>query len=207
MVHQSNFFSKYLYKSMAHIQPSFLHFYFFRTRQHNTSFLLTSKDELKYTRGSFLNNQNFYPPGQHFPLKNNSKLSPQIFRYIQDRQDFAHILNSLISKPLFQISKITFSKTKIKPHSWGNFTNQSVLLYHKILKSTPRGIHKTSNTTRFSKFFRPLSGGDLHKTWYASTSTQNIDPILGRLHRTLTISTIFPNSTPSHSLNYGSKGI
>ena len=32
------------------MQPSFLHFYLFRTRQHNTSFLLTSKDELEYTR-------------------------------------------------------------------------------------------------------------------------------------------------------------
>ena len=41
-------FSKYLYKSIAHIQPSFLHFYLFRTRQHNTNFLLTFKDELKY---------------------------------------------------------------------------------------------------------------------------------------------------------------
>ena len=91
---------------MACIQPSFLHFYLFRARQHNTSFLLASKDELKYPRGSFLNNPNFYPFGQqHFPLKNNPKPSPQIFRYIQrDRQDFAHILNSLIFYPLFQIS-------------------------------------------------------------------------------------------------------
>ena len=46
-------FSKYLYKSMAHIQPSFLHFYLFRPRQHNTSFLLTSKDDLKYHGVSF----------------------------------------------------------------------------------------------------------------------------------------------------------
>ena len=116
MVYYSNFFSnilssfsKYLYKSMARVQPSFLHFYLFRRRQYNTSFLLTSKDELKYPRGSFLNNPNFYPFGQqHFPLKNNSKPSPQIFRFIQrDRQDFVHTFNPLISKPLFQISKIT----------------------------------------------------------------------------------------------------
>ena len=46
-------FSKYFYKSMARIQPSFLHIYLFRPRQHNTSFLLTSKDELKYPGGSF----------------------------------------------------------------------------------------------------------------------------------------------------------
>ena len=41
---------------MARIQPSFLHFYLFRTRQHNTSFLLTSKDKLRYPRRSFLSN-------------------------------------------------------------------------------------------------------------------------------------------------------
>ena len=33
-------FSKYLYKSMARIQPSFLHSYLFRPWQYNTSFLL-----------------------------------------------------------------------------------------------------------------------------------------------------------------------
>ena len=38
---------------MARIRPSFLNFYLFRPRQHNTSFLLTSKDELKYPGGSF----------------------------------------------------------------------------------------------------------------------------------------------------------
>ena len=36
-------FNKYLYKTMACIQPSFLHFYLFRPWQRNTSFLLTSK--------------------------------------------------------------------------------------------------------------------------------------------------------------------
>ena len=45
--------SKHLYKRMARIQPSFLHFYLFRPPQQNTSFLLTSKVEKKYPRGSF----------------------------------------------------------------------------------------------------------------------------------------------------------
>ena len=78
----------------------------------------------------YLNNPNFYPFGQqHFSLKNNSKPSPQFFRFIQrDRQDFAHILP--ISYPvsnilLNRISKITFSKTKVEPHSRGTFTTQS----------------------------------------------------------------------------------
>ena len=157
---------------MARIQSSFLHFYLFQARQHNASFLLTSKDELKYPKGSFLNNPNFYQFGQqHFPLKNNSKPSPQIFRYIQrDHQDFKSILNSLISKPLFQISKITFSKTKNKPHSRGNSTNQTVLQYHKILKSILRGIHKISSTTNF---LDPSLGKTSTKPGKASTCTQN----------------------------------
>ena len=46
-------FNKYLYKSMAHIQQSLFHFYLFRSRQHNTSILVASKDELKYPGGSF----------------------------------------------------------------------------------------------------------------------------------------------------------
>ena len=139
MVRLSNFFSnilfsfsKYLYKSMARIHSSFLHFYLFRTRQHNTSFLLTSKDELKYPPGGGLSQstQTFYPFGQqHFPLKNNSKPSLQIFRNIQwDRQDFKYILpiSYPVSNILFnRISKITFSKTKVKPHSGGTFSTQS----------------------------------------------------------------------------------
>ena len=118
---------------MARIQPSFLHFYLLQTRQYNTSFLLTSKDELKYPEGSFLNNPNFYPFGQqHFPLKNNSKPSPQIFRYIQqDCQDFAHILSSLIFNPLFQISN-----------------------------PIPGGPSRLSlDSSQYLKYSRPLSGG------------------------------------------------
>ena len=38
---------------MARIQPSFLRFYLFQSQQHNTSFLLTSKGEIKYPGGSF----------------------------------------------------------------------------------------------------------------------------------------------------------
>ena len=190
---------------MACIQPSFLHPYLFRT-QYNTSFLLTSKDELKYPRGSFLNNSNFYPFGQqHFPLKNNSKPSRQFFQYIRD-QDFAHILAFLISKHSFQISKITFSKTKSNPISGGipltsqyfNTTRFSILFLGEFTKYPARQI--------FSNFLDPSLEETSTKPGMP-TSTQNIDAILGRLHKTLPISTIFPNSTPSHSLNYGSKGI
>ena len=145
---------------MACIQPSFLYFYLFRAQQHNTSFLLISKDELKYPRGSFLNNQNFYPFGQqHFPSQEQLKTESQIFQYIQQyRQDFSHIHNSNLPPP-FQISQKTFSKTKIKPHSRGNSTNQSVLQYHKILKSILRGIHKIPSTTNLLEIFStPLWG-------------------------------------------------
>ena len=177
---------------MACIQPSFLHFYLFRTQQ-NTSSLITSKDVLKYPGGgSFLNNPNFYPFGQqHFPLKNNSKPSPQIFRYIQrDRQDFVHILPTLPSRLKFQTS---FQGD----HSqFRQATNQSVLQYHKILKSSLRGIHKISSTTRFSNFLDPSLGETFAKPGMATTSTQNIDPIPGRLHKTLPISTTFPNIEP-----------
>ena len=98
-------FNKYLYKSMARIQPPFLHFYLFQPRQHNISFLLTSKEELKYPGVLFLSNSNqllclllfplplglssfsfsivnevtffIYLFGQlYFSLKNNSKPSP-----------------------------------------------------------------------------------------------------------------------------------
>ena len=50
-------FSKYFYKSMARIQPSFHHFHLFRP-QHDTNFLLTSKDEPKHPGGSFPSNPN-----------------------------------------------------------------------------------------------------------------------------------------------------
>ena len=156
---------------MARIQPSFLHFYLFRTRHHNASFLLTSKYELKYPRGSFLNNPNFYPfDQQHFPLKNNSKPSPQIFRYRQrDCQDFAHIPNSLISNPLFQISN-TIPGQFTKTQAW-------TLPVPQI-------------------FSTPLWGKTFTKPGMASTSTENIDSILGRLHKTLSICTTLPNIEP-----------
>ena len=46
---------------MARIQPSFLRFYLFRTRQYNTSFLLTSKGEIKYPPTLFF----FFPFSFH----------------------------------------------------------------------------------------------------------------------------------------------
>ena len=144
---------------MARIQSSFLHFYLFRARQHNTSLLLTSKDELKYPRGLFPKQPKLLSiRPTTFPLKNNSKPSPQIFRYIQRDVKVFHLYLILISKPPFQISQKPFSKTKIKPHSRENSTNQSVLQYHKILKSILWGIHKISSMTNFLEFSRPLSG-------------------------------------------------
>ena len=132
---------------MARIQPSFLHFYLFQTQQHNTSFLLTSKDELKYPGGlseatlplsfTIVNGvlYSFIPFSQpHFPLKNNLKPSPQISLYIQDCQDFAQILP--ISYPILNF----------KPHSRGTFTTQSLATNQSVF----RGIHKISSTTRFS---------------------------------------------------------
>ena len=149
---------------------------------------MTSKNELKHPEGSFL------PPHcllqlltgyfihlsiqpTTFPLQEQSKTeSTNLPAHQWDCQDSTHILNSLISHPISnklfnRISKITFSKTKIKPRSRGTFTiqsgsNQSVLQYHKILKSILRGIHKISSMTRFSNFLDPSLGGDLHKTWY-----------------------------------------
>ena len=60
---------------------------------------------------------------------------------------------------------------------------------------------------QYLKFSTPLEEKTFTKPDMASTSAQNIDPILGRLHRTLPISTTFPNIEPVHSPNYGSKGI
>ena len=56
---------------MARIQPSFFHFYLFQARQHNTSFLPTSKDEIKYPGGglskttqTFINSANNISPSR-----------------------------------------------------------------------------------------------------------------------------------------------
>ena len=155
---------------------------------------------LKYPGCSFLNHPNFYPfSQQYFPLKNNSKPSPQIFRYMQD---FAHILNSN-SKPPFQFSKITFSTTKIKPHSRENSTNQSVFQYHKILKSLLRGIHKISSTTNF---LDPSLGETSTKPGMASTSTQNRSHSRETSQNTSNYRN-FSKLGPSHNPNYGPKGI
>ena len=145
-------------------------------------FLLISKDELKYPRGSFSNNPNFYPFGQqHFPRQNNSKPSPQIFRYIQrDRQDFAHILNSLISNPLFQISN-----------------------------PIPGGPSQLSlDTNQYLKFSLPLSveRPSQNLVWLLPVLKISI-PFLEDLTEHFQFPQLFLTSNPSHSLIYGSKGI
>ena len=172
---------------MARIQPSFLKFYLSRTRQRNTSFLLTSKDELKYPSFFFLNNPNFYPFRQkNVPLKNNSKLSPQVIRYIQRaRQDFAHI-HPTSPNPF---KKITFSKTKVKPHSRGTIHNPA----------WPQ-TSQYFNTTRF--FSIPLWGRSsenlvcLYQYPKYRSHSREISQNTSEFHN-------FSKLTPSHSLNYG----
>ena len=140
-----------------------------------------------------------------FPPQNNSKPSPRIFRYIRYRQNFAHILNYLFSKPLFR--NILFNKTS-NPTPGGNSQNihlprqththtkylplscsaPMVRSFETIPLTRPekvRGIHPCPRM--YSVSTNP------HKTWYASTSTQNIDSILGRPHKTLPTSTTFTN--------------
>ena len=129
--------------------------------------------------GSFLNNPNFYPFGQqYFPLKNNSKLSPQIFWYIQrDRQDFAHILPTFPSRLKFQIP--------FQGDLWQN------IQYDK-----------------FSRIFStPLWEGDLHKTWYGFYQYPKLIPYQGDFTKHFQFPQLFQTSNPPHCLNYGSKGI
>ena len=76
---------------------------------------------LKYPGCSFPNHPNFYPfSQQHFSHKTNSKSSPRISRYIRYRQNFEHILDYLVSNPLFP--NILFNKTW-NPTTGGNSQN------------------------------------------------------------------------------------
>ena len=131
---------------MARIQPSFLHFYLFRPRQHNTSFLLTSKNDLKYPGGSFLSNPklllsfsivngllylficlvNYISPSRTIQNRVHEFLSHQ-----RNRLRFC-IYTSLSPIPCFKISSTTqrsdpFYQTPkiLKHHSLGTFTTQS----------------------------------------------------------------------------------
>ena len=147
---------------MARIQPSFLHFYLFRTQQHNTCFLLNSClrwVKISEVGASFLNNPNFYPFGQqYFPLKNNSKPSPQIVKIL-------HI--DLICNPMFQISNpipggpsqlsldtnqyLKFSQPP--PLGWGDLhkTWYGFYQYPKYRSHSRETSQNTSNFHNFSK--------------------------------------------------------
>ena len=122
---------------MARIQPSFFHFYLFRTRQHNTSFLLTSKDELNILVGSFLNNPNLlsirpttFPPQEQFKTESTN------FSVHTTRSSKFCTYTSYSPIP-FKISK-----TKVKPHSRGTIHNSVWPLTSQYF-----------NTTRFSNPF------------------------------------------------------
>ena len=117
---------------------------------------------LKHPGCSFLNHPNFYSFSQHFPLKNNSKLSPRIFWHIRYRQKFLHILNYLISKPLFM--NIFFNKTSNPTPGVGGFTkypSASLDIKKKILPlscSAPMTISfKTIPVDLTTKRLRHLS--------------------------------------------------
>ena len=177
---------------MASIQPSFLHFYLFRTRQHNTNFLLTSKDELKYPGG-----------GWSFPSNPNLLLSFSIVNGVLYL--FIHSANHISP----------FRTIHNRVHKFfGTYNEILKILYIYSLIS-----HSVSNIL-FNKISNPIPGGPLQLSLFTNQSvlqwnlkphsqgnSQNTHPILGRLHITFLISTTFPNSNPSHSLNYGSKGI
>ena len=135
---------------MASTQPSFLHFYLFRTRQHNTSFLLTSKDELKHPGVVFpkqpnlllsftiVNEGNSFIPlfgQQYFSLKNNPKPSPQIFRHINEIVKILH-LYSLSPIPFQIYSLINLSINFI----WTRIKNKRFKCLN-LLKCTFRFVH------------------------------------------------------------------
>ena len=179
-------FNKYLYKSLVLIQPSCLLFYLFRPQQHNTNFLLTSKDELKHPGVSFPNNPKLL---LSFIIVNGvlylfiylvNYISPS--RTIQNRvhkffgtyNEILRILHiySLISYPVSNISFNNISNPiPGRPSQLSLATN---LQYsNKISNPILRGIHKKAglDTPRATRFSNPSLGGDLHKTWYSSTST------------------------------------
>ena len=142
-----------------------------------SSFFLT----LKYPGSSFLKQPKLLSirPTTFSLSRTIQKPSPQIFSG-KSWSRFCAYLKYLISKTLFQNSKITFSKPQIEPHSRGNSTNQSVLQYHRILKS----IHKISSTTISSNFLNSSLEETPTKLGMASISTQN------RFHNTSKFTTI-----------------
>ena len=70
-----------------------------------------------------------------FPPENNSKSSPLIFRYIWYRQNFAHILNYLLSPNSF----FRISSSSVKPHTplqeWGNLQNICLPQWQRFSKA------------------------------------------------------------------------
>ena len=103
---------------------------------------------------------------------------------------------SLISHPLFQ--NILFNTTVRPPTKPQKFSTP----FQRDLYNPVGPLTSTSN-----KISNPFQE-EFTKRWPGHEPVpQNIDPILGRLYRTLPISTTFPTSNPSHCPNYGSKGI
>ena len=114
---------------------------------------------------------------------------------------------SLISHPLFlkyplqHNGLFSYQTPKILASiPWGDLHNlvRTLTSTLKNLKFILGGSHKTLvwPLTSTSKISTPSLGKTFTKPGMASTSTQNIDPILGRLHRTLPISTTFSNIEP-----------
>ena len=100
--------------------------------------------------------------------------------YYKTLQDFAHILPnfpSLFSKMSFSIQWSGFlaNPLNFQPHSRGTSQNAGLATDHYL------------------KILINFLGSTFIKPGITSTSTQNINPILGRLHRTLLIPTTFLN--------------
>ena len=186
---------------MARILPSFHPFHLFRPQRHNTNFLLTSKNEPKHPGVSFPSNPNLlmgyfiyssiwatiFLPQEQFKTKSTTFLVhttryPRFCTYTS----FSNLPSRF---------KINLFKNKSQTPFQGN-------LHNSVWPLTSQYFNKISNPflgefhSHYHKFLNPSLEGDLHKIWYASTSTQDIDPILGRLLRTLSISTTFPNIEP-----------
>ena len=114
--------------------------------------------------------------------------------YNEIRQDSVHILPNLPSP----ISKYPLQPTVWPPTKPQNFSTPFQGDFHNPVWPLTSTSNKISNP--FQEEFTKRWPG--HKP-----VPQILDPILGRLHRTLPISTTFPTLNPSYSPNYGSKGI
>ena len=102
----------------------------------------------------------------------------------------------LISHPLFQ--NILFNTTVWPPTKPPKFSTP----FQGDLHNPVWPLFSTSN-----KISNPFLGEFTKTPAWPQISTSNSRPILRGIHKILPISTTFPTSNPSHSPNYGSKGI